>query len=187
MLFERAKLTPAGRLEAIERLFESFARREQGVPEPGHVPVEALEAYGAFETPVRHMLEAACARTKDRTLLRQLRKIERELNALPESLMATLCAEPKENWLDFYRRLLNLHKLMAEVNGDTDPEEYEGLLRRMAVLAGTVSRHSRVRIEAPACFTLMLMQVELDRQHPKSKLRKRKKTVRKKKPAAKKN
>lgn len=181
MLFDHQVLTPLGRLEAMARLFEQHARREGEVLDHGHVPVEVLEAFGAFETPVRHALEAAVATTKDRSHAAQLRKIERTLNALPDALMGTLCAEPGDNWLAFYRRLIELHNLITETASELDSEEYEHMLQRMVLLADTVSRHSRVRVEAASAFTLLLMQVELQRQHPKKPKRKprRKKTKRK--------
>ena len=182
MLFEHRQLTPQGRLEAIERLFEQHARREGEVLDHGHVPVEVLEAYGAFETPVRHTLEAAVAHTKDREHAAQLRKIERTLNALPDALMGSLCAEPGGDWLGFYRKLIELHNLITDTAAELDSEEYEAMLQRMVLLAESVSLHSRVRVEAAAAFTLLLMQVELQRQRPKKpkkKAKRKKKTKRK--------
>lgn len=182
MLFEHQVLTPQGRLVAMERLFEQFARREGEVLDHGHVPVAVLEAFGAFETPVRHTLEAAVTHTKDRAKTAQFRKIERTLNALPDALMGTLCAEPGEDWLGFYRRLIELHNLITDTAEELDSEEYEAMLHRMVLLADAVSRHSRVRVEAAAAFTLLLMQVELQRQRPKKpkrKARRKKKSKRK--------
>lgn len=185
MLFEHQVLTPQGRLEAMERLFEQCARREGELLDHGHVPVEVLEAFGAFETPVRHALEAAVAHTKDRSHAAQLRKIERTLNALPDALMGTLCAEPGENWLGFYRRLIELHNLITDTAQELDSEEYEFMLQRMVQLAECVSRHSRVRLEAASAFTLLLMQVELQRQKPKKPKKKARRKKAKRKPAAK--
>ena len=181
MLFERTSITPQGRLDTIEHLFEQVARRDTVPPEPGHLPVEVLEAYGAFETPVRHVLEAAFSRPRPRAALLPLRRIERALNALPESLMGALRTGPQDNWLDFYRRLINLHRLIGDAHPDVSPDEYAAMLQRMVTLADTVSRHSPVRMEAGAVFALLLMQVELERQHPK-----RKKTRKRKKPSPKK-
>lgn len=172
MLFETQVLTPQGRLVAMERLFEHHARREGDLLDHGHVPVAVLEAFGAFETPVRHAMEAAVAHAKDRTEAAALRKIERTLNALPDALMASLCAEPGEDWLCFYRRLIELHTLITDTKAELDSEEYEAMLQRMVLLADAVSRHSRVRMEAAAAFTLLLMQVELQRQRPKKPKRK---------------
>ncbi|MCQ2365374.1 MAG: hypothetical protein MJ051_07485 [Akkermansia sp.] len=186
MLFEHQVLTPRGRLVAMEKLFEQHARREGELLDHGHVPVEVLEAFGAFETPVRHALEAAVAHTKDRTHIAALRKIEKTLNALPDALMGTLCAEPSEDWLGFYRRLIELHNLITDTAAELDPEEYEAMLQRMVLLADSVSRHSRVRMEAAAAFTLLLMQIELQRQRPKKAKRKpKRKKKAKRKPAAK--
>lgn len=182
MLFDHHVLTPQGRLVAMERIFEQQANREGEMLDHGHVPVEVLEAYGAFETPVRHTLEAAQAHTKDRTQLARLRKIERTLNALPDALMGSLCAAPNEDWLNFYRRLIELHTLITDTTAELDSEEYEAMLQRMVMLADSVSRHSRVRVEAGAAFTLLLMQIEFQRQRPKKAKRKsrRKKKVKRK-------
>lgn len=186
MLFDHQVLTPQGRLVAMEKIFEQHARREGELLDHGHVPVEVLEAFGAFETPVRHTLEAAVAHTKDRTHIARLRKIEKTLNALPDALMGTLCAEPGEDWLGFYRRLIELHNLITDTAAELDSEEYELMLQRMVMLADSVSRHSRVRMEAAAAFTLLLMQIELQRQRPKKAKRKpRRKKKAKRKPAAK--
>lgn len=184
MLFDTQVLTPQGRLVAMERLFEQQARREGELLDHGHVPVEVLEAFGAFETPVRHALEAAVSGTKDRAQAAQLRKIERTLNALPNALMGSLCAEPGEDWLGFYRRLIELHNLITDTHAELDSEEYESMLQRMVTLADTVSRHSRVRVEAGSAFTLLLMQIELQRQRPK-KAKRKPKRKKKGKPAAK--
>lgn len=186
MLFDHQVLTPQGRLVAMEKIFEQHARREGELLDHGHVPVEVLEAFGAFETPVRHALEAAVAHTKDRAHIASLRKIEKTLNALPDALMGTLCAEPSEDWLGFYRRLIELHNLITDTAAELDSEEYELMLQRMVQLADSVSRHSRVRMEAAAAFTLLLMQIELQRQRPKKAKRKPKRRKKaKRKPAAK--
>lgn len=186
MLFDHQVLTPQGRLVAMEKIFEQHARREGELLDHGHVPVEVLEAFGAFETPVRHALEAAVAHTKDRAHIASLRKIEKTLNALPDALMGTLCAEPSEDWLGFYRRLIELHNLITDTAAELDSEEYELMLQRMVMLADCVSRHSRVRMEAAAAFTLLLMQIELQRQRPKKDKRKPKRRKKaKRKPAAK--
>ncbi len=185
MLFDTQVLTPQGRLVAMERLFEQQARREGELLDHGHVPVEVLEAFGAFETPVRHALEAAVSRTKERTHAAQLRKIERTLNALPDALMGSLCAEPGEDWLGFYRRLIELHNLITDTHAELDTEEYAAMLQRMVTLADAVSRHSRVRVEAGSAFTLLLMQVELQRQRPKKAKRKPKRKKKAKRKTAK--
>lgn len=167
MLFESTSLSPQGRLEAIERLFEELVRREGSAPpEPGHVPLAVLETYGAWETPLRHRLEAALAGATDRRLRCRLRALERMLNALPAELMAALAAGPSDNWPAFYRALMLLHVQVSNTLPDIDPEEYAAELRRTVELAAAVSEHSPVRISAAGLFTLLLMQVELERQHP---------------------
>lgn len=186
MLFERQMLTPQGRLVAIEQLFEQLARREGSAPDEGHVPVAVLEAFAAFETPVRHLMEAAMAHCKDRAALAHWRKTERCLNALPEALMGTLRAEANAPWLNFYRRLIELHGLLTDAPTAADAEEYAAMLQRMVQLAGAVSRHSPVRMEAEQAFTLLLMQVELQRQNPKKAKRKPKRRKKaKRRPATK--
>ena len=76
MLFEREELTSQGRLLVLERLFEQAAARGGAAPEPGHVPVDTLHAYGEFETHVRYLLEAAAC--QENTLYRKarLKKLE---------------------------------------------------------------------------------------------------------------
>lgn len=163
MLFERETVTPQGRLAAMEELFARVARRKDTTHEPGRVPVEALEAYGDLETPLRYMLEAAAAGCKDRTRLTQLRKVEKCLNALPEALMTSLAAGPAENWMCMFRHLLQLHTLLTDAGIGTDTAEYATLLQKMVQLAEKVSQVATVEISPASMFTLMLMQVEMQR------------------------
>lgn len=180
MLFERETVTPQGRLAAMEELFARVAKRSDTVYEPGHVPVEALEAYGDLETPLRYMLEAASAGCKDRSRLAQLRKVEKCLNSLPDALMTSLSAGPDGNWLCMFRHLLQLHTLLTDTGIGTDAAEYATLLQKMVQLAETVSHAAAVEISPASMFTLLLMQVEMQRIHPRrrrsSTTRKRRKT-----------
>ena len=180
MLFERETVTPQGRLAAMEELFARVAARNDTVHEPGHVPVEALEAYGDLETPLRYMLEAASAGCKDRSRLAQLRKVEKCLNTLPEAVMTSLAAGPGENWLCMFRHLLQLHTLLTDAGIGTDAAEYATLLQKMVVLAEKVSQAAAVEISPASMFTLLLMQVEMQRinaPHRRRKAtRKRRKT-----------
>ncbi len=176
MLFERETVTPQGRLAAMEELFARVATRSEAVHEPGHVPVEALEAYGDLETPLRYMLEAAAAGCKDRTRLAQLRKVEKCLNTLPDALMTSLSAGPGENWLCMFRHLLQLHTLLTDSGIGTDAAEYATLLQKMVQLAEKVSQAAAVEVSPASMFTLLLMQVEMQRINPP---RRRRKTTRK--------
>lgn len=166
MLFERETVTPQGRLAAMEALFARVARRSDIVNEPGRVPVAAVEAFGNLETPLRYMLEAAAAGCKDRTRLSQLRKVEKCLNSLPEALMTSLTAGPEENWLCMFRHLLQLHTLLTDAGIGTDAAEYATLLQKMVQLAETVSQAAAVEISPASMFTLLLMQVEMQRINP---------------------
>lgn len=180
MLFERETVTPQGRLAAMEELFARVAKRSDTVYEPGHVPVEALEAFGDLETPLRYMLEAAAAGCKDRSRLAQLRKVEKCLNTLPDALMTSLAAGPEENWLCMFRHLLQLHTLLTDAGIGTDAAEYATLLQKMVQLAEKVSQAAAVEISPASMFTLLLMQVEMQRINPprkrRSTTRKRRKT-----------
>lgn len=184
MLFERETVTPQGRLAAMEELFARVAKRKDSRPKPGHVPVEALEAFGDLETPLRYMLEAAAAGCKDRSRLAQLRKVEKSLNNLPEAIMTSLAAGPEENWLCMFRHLLQLHTLLTDAGIGTDATEYSTLLQKMVQLAEKVSQAAAVEISPASMFTLLLMQVEMQRINPPR--RKRKPTRRRRKTKAKK-
>ena len=180
MLFERETVTPHGRLATMEELFARVARRETTTYEPGRVPVEALEAFGNLETPLRYMLEAASSGCKDRTRLAQLRKVEKCLNTLPDALMTSLSAGPEENWMCMFRHLLQLHPLLTDAGIGTDAAEYSTLLQKMVQLAETVSQAAAVEISPASMFTLLLMQVEMQRINAP---RKRRKATRKRRKA----
>ena len=172
----------------MEELFARVARRETPTYEPGRVPVEALEAFGNLETPLRYMLEAAFSGCKDRTRLAQLRKVEKCLNTLPDALMTSLSAGPEENWMCMFRHLLQLHTLLTDAGIGTDAAEYSTLLQKMVQLAETVSQAAAVEISPASMFTLLLMQVEMQRINAPRKrrkaTRKRRKAKTRKAPAA---
>ncbi len=182
MLFEREHLTPQGRLSALEGLFGQLAQRPGEPPKRGFVPIDILEAYGEFNAHIRFLLEAAASQGGGPARVRQLRRIERELDALPESIMETLPASPGENWLSFYRRLIHLHRMLEEAGLDLDEEEYRSLILKMVQMAECVSRASAVEVNAASMFTLLLIQVHLHQQDtarqrkPRRKKRKRKLT-----------
>ncbi len=183
--FQREQVTPQGRLQALESLFAELARREGVAPVHGHVPVDILEAYGEFNSRLRFLLEAEDNRNSDPARHRQLKRIERELDALPESIMESLTASPQENWLGFYRRLVHLHNMLEDAQPELDAEEYATIIQKMVQLASRVSQASCVEINAASMFSLLLIQVELHHQEesqrkPRKKKRKRKVTARKK-------
>ncbi len=188
MLFEREQLTPQGRLHTLESLFGQLARRPGEASKHGYVPVDILEAYGEFNAHIRFLLEAAAAQRGDAARTRQLRRIERELDALPASIMDTLPAGPGENWLAFYRRLFQLHRMLEDAQLDLDAEEYRSLILKMVQMAECVSRASAVQVNAASMFALLLIQVHLHHQDElrqrKPRAKKRKRKVTKKTPAA---
>ncbi len=164
MLFQQEQLTPQGRLHALETLFCELARRPGSAPEHGHVPVDILEAYGELNSRLRFLLEAEVSRSADPSRNRQLKRIEHELDALPESIMETLPAGPEGNWLGFYRRLVRLHNMLEDAQPGLDEEEYATIIRKMVQLATRVSQASGVEINAASMFSLLLIQVELHNQ-----------------------
>lgn len=172
MLFERETVTPQERLATMEELFTRVARRKDSNPQHGRVPAQALEAFRNLETPLRYMLEAASAGCKERSRLAQLRKVEKCLNTLPEALMTSLTAGPEENWLCMFRHLMQLHTLLTDAGIGTDATEYATLLQKMVQLAETVSHAAAVEISPASMFTLLLMQVEVQRINAPKKRRK---------------
>ncbi len=171
MLFEREQLSPQGRLQVLEDLFRKSASRPGAVCEKGHVPLDILDAYGDFNVHTRFILEAAASRRGDLSRQRQLRKVERELDALPASILETLPAGPGDNWLGFYRRLIHLHGMLEDLQLELDAEEYRSLIQKMVLLAQSVSRASAVKVDAASMFTLLLIQVQL---HRRDEVRRRK-------------
>lgn len=178
MLFERTPLTPQGRIQALESIFEQVARRSGGGPAVGHVPLRALEAYGDFETHLRYVLDAAMhhATTKERKTV--IRRVERALNTLPEALLTSLPSGPENNWLCFYRSLVQFHLLLSEAEIGVEEDDYNTIVNKMIQLAEAVSESSCVQINASSMFALLLLQVELHRQSPKRRQRTRRKSGR---------
>lgn len=166
MLFEREPLTPKGRLAALNRLFAEVARREGEAPPAGHVPVAVLSAHGELAAHVRFMLEAASNRSQDKEQRRLMLKIERLMDSLPESIMATLPAGPDENWLGVYRKLAALHGLLEDVVPALDADEYIAIVQKIIQLAGAVARASSVNLDAASMFALLLIQVHLHKYAP---------------------
>ncbi len=184
MLFEREQLTPQGRLQALESVFSHIARRPGEPPKPGFVPVEVLEAYGDFNAHIRFLLEAATSKAADSTRVRQLHRLTRELDALPEGILVTLPAGPDGPWLAFYRKLFHLHNMLEDAQLELDAEEYSTLILKMVTLAERVSAASAVTVDAASMFSLLLIQIHLRHQdelrHRKPRKKKRRKAPTKK-------
>lgn len=176
MLFERRPLTPQGRMQALEAIFEQVARRPGEGPELGRVPLRALEAYGDFETHLRYVLDAAASHaSKDRRSV--IRRVERALNTLPDALLTSLPSGPDANWLCFYRSLISFHRLLVQAEIGIEQEDYTNIVLKMVQLAEAVSESSSVTINAASMFALLLLQVELHHQRPKRRKRAPRKTA----------
>ncbi len=177
MLFERTALTPQGRLAVLVHRFEALARRDAPAAEPGHMPRETLEAYGDFATHVRYLLDSATPAGKEQRAL--IGKIERLVAALPQTLMSHLPTGPEGNWMLFYRKLIQLHGLIQDADIPLEESEYATFLQKMTTLAEAASHASAVEISPASMFTLLLLQVELQRQRPAKRRRPARKRKRK--------
>lgn len=174
MLFERKPLTPQGRMQALEAVFEQAARRPGEAPAAGRVPLRALEAYGDFETHMRYILEAGTINaTKERRVA--VRRVERALNILPDALLTSLPAGPENNWLCFFRQLVQFHRLMVQAEIGMEQEDYTNIIQKMVQLAAAVSECSSVSVNAASMFALLLLQVELHQQRPRRRRNRRRK------------
>lgn len=167
------------------RLFGAAARRGDEWSVANHVPVAVLEAHGDLAVHVRFILDAARNnRSLSREQQRMLHKTERLLDSLPESIIETLPAGPEDNWLQLYRKLVDMHGLLEEALPDLDEEEYTSIVQKMVQLAEAVADCAAVEVSAASMFALMLVQVHLNKyESPKPRLArraKRKTTTRKK-------
>lgn len=171
MLFEQEKITPGLRARALSRLFHSYAQRKpphEAEANSEHVPVEVLTAHGELERHLRYMLEAAF-NTRPAAIKPRLRKIERLLDTLPESIMSTLPATPEEDWMRCYRDLVKLHDLLDEAGLCETAEEYATITSKMSQLAAAVSEGAAVSVNAGSMFALWLMQAHLHRYAPRKR------------------
>ena len=182
MLFERKPLTPQERMQTLESVFEQVARRPGEAPAAGRVPLRALEAYGDFETHLRYVLEAGAAHA-NREQRAAIRRVEKALNTLPDALLTSLPAGPENNWLCFFRQLVQFHRLLVQAEVGLEQEDYTNIILKMVQLAEAVSESSSVTVNAASMFALLLLQVELQQQRPSRRPTKRKKTSAKKKKA----
>lgn len=182
MLFEREPLSPQGKADVLVRLFAEAAQQHADTaPRPGVVPRAVLEAYGDLSSHVRFMIEAAAHAPGGKEKHRQLRKIDKLLDALPESILLALPATSDTNWMILYRALVQLHGLLEDTLPEMDADEYTAIVQKLVHLAEAVAEHAAVRINPASMFTLLLMQVHLHKYSPSrkktvSKPKKRKKT-----------
>lgn len=181
MLFEREPLTPEGRFRVLSSLFHQVAKKPVPPPEKGHVPQTVLEAYGDLNSHIRYILESSGRHVADRAVHARLRKIDKLLDELPDSIIQTLPAGPQDNWLLLYRRLVALYELLDEPNVGMDAEEFGSVVQKMVQLADAVARESAVDVGAASMFTLLLMQIHLHRYAPrKRRTYRRRKSLKKK-------
>lgn len=167
MLFERELLTPLGKADVLTSMFAEAANRETDeIPAPGVVPREVLEAYGDLSTHVRFMIEAAAHVQRSKEEHKSLRKIEKLLDTLPESILLSLQASASSNWMLLYRKLVQLHGLIEDNLPAPDADEYCAIVRKLVRMAETVAEHAAVEINAGSMFTLLLMQVHLHKYSP---------------------
>lgn len=171
----------------LARLFAEAAENSKGkVPPAGVVPREVLEAYGDLSTHVRFMVEAAAHTPNGKEVHKQLKKIEKLLDNLPENILMTLPATSDTNWMQLYRALVQLHGLLEDTLPEMDADEYSAIVQKLVRMAEAVAEHAAVRINSASMFTLLLMQVHLHKYSPTRKKRATKKTKRKKTPVLKK-
>ena len=163
LLFEQESLTPTKRAEALKNLFCSVACRHREDPHSGYVPVDVLVAHGDLDSHLRHLVAAATLSKKDRLSQRLLRRIERRLDSLPESIMQTLPATTEQDWMRCYRDLIELDELLDEAQLVEDAQEYATILTKMTRVAETVSEASAVQIRASSIFALWLQKKHTDR------------------------
>lgn len=163
LLFEQESLTPAKRAAALQNLFLSVACRHREDSHSGYVPVEVLAAHGELDSHLRHLVAAATLSKKDSPAQRLLRRIERRLDSLPESIMKTLPATAEQDWMRCYRDLIELHELLDEAQLIEDAQEYATILTKMTRVAETVSEASAVQICASSVFALWLRKSHMER------------------------
>lgn len=190
MLFEKETLSAQGKAAVLATLFQTVSERQAEQVSAGHVPVEVLDAHGELTTHVRFLLEAATHRKTSKEEHKQLRKIDKLLDSLPESILYTLQAKGDDNWMHLYRKLIQLHSLLDDALPNPDVDEYTAIVQKIIHLAVTVANAAAVTINPASMFTLLLMQVHLHKYAPKKPKRTKKQAKNKakgaKKPAAKK-
>ena len=167
MLFEREPLTPKGKANVLTGIFAEVAGRSASDKSAqGVVPREVLEAYGDLSSHVRFMIEAAAHTQLSKEAHKNLRKVEKLLDALPECIMQSLKASAMSNWMLLYRKLEQLHGLLEDNLPAPDADEYYAIVRKLVRMAETVATHASVQINAASMFTLLLMQAHLHKYAP---------------------
>ncbi|HIX88133.1 MAG TPA: hypothetical protein H9976_03350 [Candidatus Akkermansia intestinavium] len=171
MLFDRSPLTPEQQTEVLMRHFGRVSGADAGPHEGSCVPLSVLEAYGEFNRHLRYLIAAAIAEHRSKRLpVRPLRRLERELDALPRAIMLTLSAGHEQDWMSAYRLLLRLHSLTIRNALRLDAEEYETIIGKMVQLAARIADAAAVRINAASMFSLLLIQTLLhERQQRRHK------------------
>lgn len=174
MLFEKETLSAQGKASVLATLFQTVAE-ENGVDSANaHVPMAVLDAHGELTTHVRFLLEAAAHRKNSKEEHKQLRKIDKLLDSLPESILYTLQAKASDNWMHLYRKLVQLHSLLDDTLPNPDVDEYTAIVQKIVHLAVTVADAAAVKINPASMFTLLLMQVHLHKYAPKKPKRTKK-------------
>ncbi len=163
------------------RLFGAAARRGDEWSAVQHVPVAVLEAHGDLAVHVRFILDAARNnRSLTREQQRLLHKTERLLDSLPQCIIETLPAGPEDNWLQLYRKLVEMHGLLEEALPDLDEDEYTSIVQKMVQLAEAVAACAAVEVSAASMFALMLVQVHMNKYETPPPRRRRKGAARRK-------
>ena len=173
MLFEEDQITPAKKARALSKLFHSRASRAQEPSPADHVPVEVLAAHGELESHLRYMLDATLDKRPPHAVKLNLRRIEKLLDSLPESILQTLPASPAQDWMRCYRDLAKLHDLLDDAGLCVSVDDYATVIAKMTRLAEAVSEASAVRVTAASMFALWLMQAHLRRYAPRRRRKSR--------------
>ena len=182
MLFERELLTAQGKAEVLTRLFaEAATCKGTAINNNGTVPRAVLDAYGELSAHVRFIMEAATHVAPTREFQKQIRKIEKLLDSLPESILQSLSAGPCDNWMQLYRKLVQLHVQLEESFPTPDADEYTAIIQKISNLAKAVAEHAVVQINAGSMFCLLMMQVHLHKYSKPARKRRAKKPAKKKK------
>ncbi len=167
MLFEGIKLTSDKCREILSRAFITAATNVKGNKELGAIPIPVLEAHGQLSRRIRFLCEAAHKNEHaNRARTARIRKIERFLNILPQLTMEALHTSAAEDWMSYYRKLLQLHEWMVAAELCDEAGEYEAIIELLIYLAQQVATESRVKIDPASMFSLLLMQVHLQGQTP---------------------
>ncbi len=161
MLFEQVKLTAEKCHAIIHRVFIKAAAKPDAEPSSS-VPIPVLEAHGALDHRVRYLCEARAQQYKfNRERVRAIRLVEKSLDQLPNLIIEGLQKGPDENWLQVYKKLIQLHEGILKARLCDEVEEYEALLQQVILLADEISKASLIEVNASSMFALLLMQVHI--------------------------